>query len=67
MPTLRIFEKQGDQVRVWFLADGEAGRELRDPIGHLGGTIDWRATAETCRPIGDEGVEIDIVFRDEES
>lgn len=65
MPTIRIFEKQGDQVRVWFLADGEGQRELLDPIGHVEGAIDWAATAETCRPIGDdEGLEIDIVFRE---
>lgn len=64
MARIRIFQKFG--VRVWFLDEDEGGqRELMDRIGHLTGKIDWRKTAETCRPIGDEGLEIRFVFEDE--
>lgn len=64
MPKLRVFEKFG--VRVWFLDEEEGQRELTDRIGHLPGPVDWEATAETCRVLGDgEGIEIEFVFREE--
>lgn len=64
MPKIRVFEKPGERVRVWFVErEGEGARELLDPIGHLPGEVDWRATAETCRALGDEGLEIELVFR----
>lgn len=64
MPRIRIFEKQADRLHVWFVDEQEDGqRELRDPIGHLSGEVDWQATARSCRPLADEGIEIELVFR----
>ena len=64
MAKIRIFEKGGDRLSVWFVDDEADGRrELRDPIGHLPGEIDWQATARTCRPLADQGLEVELVFR----
>lgn len=63
MLRLRIFENS--EVRVWLVdEEGSALRELRDPIGGLPRKIDWQRTAESCRVIADEGVEIDLVLED---
>ncbi|MEE8446786.1 MAG: hypothetical protein V3S52_03945 [Gemmatimonadota bacterium] len=62
MPRIRIFEKTG--VKVWLVDDqGRGLRELKQPIAHLPGKVDWAQTAATCRPIGNEGLEIDLVFQ----
>ena len=59
MLRLRVFEKSS--VRVWLCDEG--GRALRElgEIGGLSGKIDWRKSAESCRSIGEEGLEIDLV------
>ncbi len=66
VPRIRIFEKTG--VKVWLVDDrGRGLRELKQPIAHLPGKVDWAQTAATCRPIGNEGLEIDLVFEKEGS
>ena len=62
MPSIRIFER--DLLRVWLVDEG-GQRELRDPIGHLPGKIDWNQTIANCRALGKEGMEIDLVFEAE--
>lgn len=62
MLRLRVFESEGE-VRIWLVDErGTALRELEDPIGGLPGEIDWKRTVESCRQIGDEGLEIDFAF-----
>lgn len=60
MLRLRVFES-GGQVKVW-LCDQEGAplRELVNPIGDLPGPIDWDKTADSCRSIRGEGLEIDF-------
>ncbi len=66
MPRIRIFGKA--LVKVWLVDDrGRGLRELKQPIAHLPGKVDWPQTADTCRPIGNEGLEIDLMFEKEGS
>lgn len=62
MLRLRVFESEGT-IKVWLCdEEGRALRELLDPIGDLPGPVDWARTVGTCRPLGDEGFEMDFVF-----
>lgn len=66
MIRLRVFESEG-MIKVWLCdEEGTALRELLDPIGDLPGTVDWTETMATCRPLGEEGFEVDFVFEDAE-
>ena len=61
MLKLRIFERDG--IHVWLCdADGEPLRELVAPVGKLPGSVDWDRTAGSLRPLGEEGLELDLVF-----
>jgi hypothetical protein len=65
--SIRIFEKGKSRrkVSIWLYDDGGTPiRELEDPIGHLPRAIDWPRTIDTCRSLGDEGLQIDFVFQD---
>lgn len=68
MYSIRIFEKgdQGRRVAIWLYdEEGTPLRQLEDPIGKLPGPIDWGRTINTCRLLGDEGLQIDLVFEKE--
>lgn len=62
MLVLRTFTARG-VVKVWLCdADGAPLRELRDPVAHLNGGVDWPLTAASCRVMpGQEGIEINLV------
>lgn len=62
MLVLRAFSARG-VVRVWLCdEEGEPLRELREPVAHLEGGVDWELTARSCRVIpGGEGIEITFV------
>lgn len=63
MAGIRVFDRFN--VRVWFVDDDGTGlRELEDPIAHLPGDIDWVKTAATCKPIRDEGLEFEFVYKE---
>ncbi len=64
MLRLRVFESDGE-VRVWLVDErGSALRQLHDPIGGLPGKIDWERTVESCRQMGEEGLEINFAFEE---
>lgn len=65
--SIRIFEKGPDRGRIdiWLCDDrGEPLRKLEDPIGHPPGRIDWERTMDSCRLLGEEGLEFDLVLQE---
>lgn len=62
MLVLRAFSTRGI-VKVWLCdEDGRPLRELRDPVAHVNGGVDWPLTAASCRIMpGQEGLEITLV------